>query len=96
MCRRHTHWKTNIARGGAGEPITPDAAMSALAVRAAEACGAPIAGVDVVLDRAGSPFVLEVNAVPGWRALSSVTGVDVAAEVLRFVASYDGSTHAFG
>jgi ribosomal protein S6--L-glutamate ligase len=70
--------------------------MSALAMRAAEACGAPIAGVDVVLDRAGSPFVLEVNAVPGWRALSSVTGIDVAAGVLRFVASYEGGPHAFG
>jgi glutathione synthase/RimK-type ligase-like ATP-grasp enzyme len=30
--------------------------------------------------------VLEVNAVPGWRALAPVTGVDVAAEMVRFLA----------
>jgi glutathione synthase/RimK-type ligase-like ATP-grasp enzyme len=27
--------------------------------------------------------VLEVNAVPGWRALARVTGIDVAAAVLE-------------
>jgi len=39
--------------------------------------------VDLVedLDR-GRLTILEVNAVPGWRALSRVTGIDVAAAVL--------------
>ncbi len=42
-----------------------------------------MAGVDLIpdLDR-GQLVVLEVNAVPGWRALSRVTGVDVAAAIL--------------
>ena len=42
-----------------------------------------MAGVDLLhdLDR-GEPVVLEVNAVPGWRALAAATGVDVAAAVL--------------
>ena len=45
--------------------------------------GASLAGVDLLddLDR-GAPVVVEVNAVPGWRALARVTGVDVAAETL--------------
>jgi ribosomal protein S6--L-glutamate ligase len=30
----------------------------------------------------GTLVVLEVNAVPGWRALSRVTGIDVAAAIL--------------
>ena len=54
-----------------------------LALAAARAVGAEMAGVDLIpdLDR-GRLVVLEVNAVPGWRALSRVTGIDVAAAVL--------------
>jgi glutathione synthase/RimK-type ligase-like ATP-grasp enzyme len=29
--------------------------------------------------------VLEVNAVPGWRALAPATGIDVAVAIVRFV-----------
>lgn len=75
-------WRTNVARGGMGESVTADCVMSDLAVRAAAACGAQVAGVDVVIDQ-GKPVVIEVNAVPGWRELARVTGIDVAAIVLR-------------
>jgi glutathione synthase/RimK-type ligase-like ATP-grasp enzyme len=30
-------------------------------------------------------LAIEVNAVPGWRALAEVTGVDIAAKVLGFL-----------
>jgi ribosomal protein S6--L-glutamate ligase len=33
----------------------------------------------------GGYVVLEVNAVPGWRALAPACGVDVAAAVVRFL-----------
>ena len=58
-----------------------------MAVRAAEAVGAPVAGVDLLPGPAGEMYVLEVNAVPGWRALAPLTGVDVAAMLLRHLAS---------
>jgi ribosomal protein S6--L-glutamate ligase len=34
----------------------------------------------------GEWLVLEVNAVPGWRALAPACGVDVAAEIVRHIA----------
>jgi ribosomal protein S6--L-glutamate ligase len=76
-------WRTNVALGGRAEPIDVDFQARHLAVAAANVLGAEIAGVDLVedLDR-GRLTILEVNAVPGWRALSRVTGIDVAAEVL--------------
>ncbi len=42
-----------------------------------------MAGIDLLpdLDR-GRLLILEVNAVPGWRALAGTTGVDVASEIL--------------
>lgn len=82
MRRVGRDWRTNIAQGGRGEPITPDEALCKLAVRAAAACDADIAGVDIVIDRAGDPYLLEVNACPGWEALAAVTGIDIADNVI--------------
>jgi RimK family alpha-L-glutamate ligase len=78
-------WRTNVAQGGKGEVVRVTPEEEALALAAAAALGAPVAGVDLLPDRHGDWHVLEVNAVPGWRALAPVTGVDVAAEVIRFL-----------
>jgi ribosomal protein S6--L-glutamate ligase len=86
--RRHARegWRTNIAQGGRGEAVAVSADEEALALRAARAVGAVAAGVDLLPGPDGSWYVLEVNAVPGWRALSPVTGVDVARELIQFLA----------
>jgi len=54
-----------------------------LALLAVRAVGAVAAGVDLLPGTDGNWYVLEVNAVPGWRALAPVTGVDVAAELIH-------------
>jgi len=78
-------WRTNVAQGGRAEAVTPQAEEARLALAAAAAVGAPVAGVDLLQGLDGEYYVLEVNAVPGWRALSPVTGVDVAAAIIQFV-----------
>jgi ribosomal protein S6--L-glutamate ligase len=83
----HTDWRTNISRGAAAEPFEPSDELVAIARRAAEAVGAPLAGVDLLPTRSGELYVLEVNAVPGWRGLARATGVDVAALVWSYVES---------
>ncbi len=86
--RRHAHgdWRTNVAQGGSGEVVRLGADEERLALRAAAALGAVAAGVDLLPGPHGEWYVIEVNAVPGWRALAPVTGVDVAVELVRFVA----------
>ena len=84
--RSRGDWRTNVAQGGAGEPVRIGAEEERLALRAAAALGAPAAGVDLLPGPDGEWYVLEVNAVPGWRALSPVTGVDVATALVRFLA----------
>ncbi len=95
MLRCGDGFRTNIAQGGVGRTTKPDDQLCDLAVRAAAACGAQVAGVDIVMDNRGSPFVLEVNAVPGWRALAKATGVDVATRIIEWlegrVGGEDGS-----
>lgn len=81
-------WRTNVAQGGRAEPACPDDTEMRLALRAAAAVGAPVAGVDLLPGPDGNYFVLEVNAVPGWRALGPVAGVDVAAVILRFLSEH--------
>jgi RimK family alpha-L-glutamate ligase len=80
-------WRTNISRGAVGEPWKHDAHLAETAFRAAAAIGAPWAGVDLLPARDGRVYVLEVNAVPGWKALAQTVDVDVAALALDFLAS---------
>lgn len=84
MRRTGDAWPRNASRGNAGEAIDPPAEIAELATRAARACDALVAGVDVLIDRAGRAYVLEVNASPGWRVLKRATGVDVAAAIVEF------------
>lgn len=78
-------WRTNVAQGGRGEVVRPSADEERLALRAAAALGAPMAGVDLMLGPQNEWYVLEVNAVPGWRALAPTTGVDVADAIVEFL-----------
>lgn len=85
-CNQHD-WRTNISRGATGERLTVTQELAELARRASEAVGAPLAGVDVLPGRDGQLHVLEVNAVPGWKALARTLNLDIAARVLDLVAS---------
>jgi ribosomal protein S6--L-glutamate ligase len=90
--RRHAHddWRTNVAQGGRAEPalVAPD--QERLALDAARVLGAAVAGVDLLQGPRGEWYVLEVNAVPGWRALSPVTWVDIAAAVVVYLEENQG------
>ena len=67
-----------------------------MAIKDAQVCGATIAGVDILIDRQNQPHVLEVNAVPGWKHLAQITGLDVTCEILSFICSSakEKATHA--
>ncbi len=88
MRRRNAlDWRTNVSRGATAEPLELTPEIIALSRRAADAVGAPLAGVDLLPGRDGQLYAIEVNAVPGWQALSRALQIDVAAKVLEFVAA---------
>jgi ribosomal protein S6--L-glutamate ligase len=76
-------FRTNVSREGRGEPHSVTDTEAEWALRAAAATGARFAGIDIMYDREEQGFVIEVNAVPGWRAFQRVTGIDVAKLVIK-------------
>lgn len=71
-------WITNVKQGGAPQTMLPNPELSALAEAASAVTGANYAGVDLMLGAGGQPVVLEVNSMPAWRGLQSVTpGLDI-------------------
>jgi tetrahydromethanopterin:alpha-L-glutamate ligase len=78
MMRRASTWITNVKQGGQPLAIAPDAKMERLAIAAAEAVGAKIAGVDVLVAADGGPTVLEVNSMPAWSGLQKVSRRNIA------------------
>ncbi len=84
--RAKDDWRTNVAQGGRAESITLNAEEERLALAAAAAVGTMVAGIDLLPRPEGGYYVLEVNAVPGWRTLAPTTGVDVAQAILKELA----------
>ena len=74
MRARASTWITNVGQGGEPCAVEPSSAtLARLAVAAAAAVGAAMRGVDLIEDERGAPTVLEVNSMPAWQGLQSVT-----------------------
>ena len=81
MKRVGSGWVSNVAAGGRCENVVPNEAMVQLAIRASMAVDIDYCGVDIIQSASGDYFVLEVNSIPAWRGLQSVTEFNIA-EVL--------------
>jgi RimK family alpha-L-glutamate ligase len=75
-------WRTNVAKGARVEKATLPPEWHDLSVRAARAVTAEYAGVDLLPLPDGRVFVIEVNGIPGWHGLQSVTEVDIAGAIV--------------
>lgn len=84
MVRRAETWKTNMAQGAKAVPLSPDAALAAMACQATRAVGADYAGVDILVTEGGAYTVIEVNGIPGWQGLQEVTQVDIADRLIEY------------
>jgi [lysine-biosynthesis-protein LysW]---L-2-aminoadipate ligase len=83
MYRRSTDWRTNAARGATTEPLPLTPELSELAVRAAEAVGGGVLAVDLMESPRGL-VVHEVNPTPEFKALTAVTGADIAGAIVDY------------
>lgn len=86
MYRVSDSWKTNVSQGATPVKANLVADTEKLALRAAEAVGCEIAGVDLMEGDTGL-LVNEVNSQPGWRGLQSTTKVNIADHIAEHVLS---------
>ncbi|KXH73219.1 MAG: hypothetical protein AM326_00290 [Candidatus Thorarchaeota archaeon SMTZ-45] len=77
---------TNIHSGGT--PRLNDIDVTELAINSAEAVKGRLVGVDIIPDRSGDMWVLEVNATPGWTGLQRVTGLNIAEKVADVISRF--------
>lgn len=78
-------FRSNVHLGGTTEAIELDPAFRRTAVRAAQILGLRVAGVDM-LESEGGPQIMEVNSSPGLEGIETASRLDIAGEIIDFVA----------
>lgn len=78
MRRNGKSWINNVAQGARCEASEHDAELADLAIRASRALDMDYAGVDLMRDHTGQAYVIEVNGIPAWQGLQSVTETNIA------------------
>ncbi len=76
-------WRTNTARGGKVEKCTITSEMRELALRAAEAVGGGVFGVDMMED-GDSLVVHEINSTVEFKNTVPATGVDIPGMIVEY------------
>ena len=79
-------WRSNIHIGGQGITHKVTNEESEISIKAAEAVGVEIAGVDLISVE-DKPYVIAVNASPGFRGLLSATGINAAEKIVEYAVS---------
>ena len=77
-------FRANLQVGGQGSPVKLSDQDKSICIRAAQAIGLKIAGVDIIKDQSGNTFLIEVNSNFGFQ-VEKITGIDVADNIIRYV-----------
>jgi tetrahydromethanopterin:alpha-L-glutamate ligase len=79
MRRSGVTWLNNVHQGAHCEPVRlDDLRLCRLAEDAVRVLDMDYAGVDIIRDEQGRYFILEVNSIPAWKGLQSVTATSIA------------------
>ncbi|MFH1439844.1 MAG: RimK family alpha-L-glutamate ligase [Candidatus Woesearchaeota archaeon] len=76
--------RSNIHAGGTGEAVLLDTHTKRIAVKAAQALGCDICGVDI-LEGVKGPLVIEINLSPGLQGITKATNIDIADKIAKFL-----------
>jgi ribosomal protein S6--L-glutamate ligase len=82
-------FKNNYSAGGKVEVADLPEEVKQLAIKAAKVCGLAVAGVDVACrdNDLKKPVIWEVNKGPQFKGFMQATGIDVPAEMVKFLVS---------
>lgn len=77
-------FRSNLHRGGNATLVKLSKQEEERALKAAEAIGLGVAGVDLLQSKRGA-MVIEVNSSPGLHGIESATGVDIASKIIEYI-----------
>jgi ribosomal protein S6--L-glutamate ligase len=77
------NWRANVSQGGEARRFEPTFEQADIAYRAARAVDGWMVGVDLMETRDGRNMLIEVNAVPGWRATGAAVEQDIAKRLIQ-------------
>ncbi len=83
-------FRSNLHRGGSAKEINITRAERTMAIKAAQAMGLHVAGVDIIRASDG-PKIIEVNSSPGLEGIEKATGKNVAGLIIEFIEKNAGS-----
>ena len=96
MKRVSKGWRTNVARGARVQPLRLTDDQEHICLAAARTVEATYAGIDLLPAADGRLYVLEVNSIPGWKGLQSVSRLNIAGEIVNYLETVVGQTERYG
>lgn len=77
-------FRTNVHLGATTDKYEVSEEIADIAIKAAKVVGCRWAGVDIIFDKQGNPYVLEVNSSPGTDGIEKISGVNVTEKVMEY------------
>ena len=74
---------TGKARTAFPADLTPQ--LKKIALKTVKAANVDIAGIDLLFDEAGEPYIIEVNRAPNFTRFMEVTKIDVPKEIIKYL-----------
>jgi len=78
-------FRANISQGGTGTKISLTSDQESMCVKAAQALGLDFAGVDLMTDKDGKSYIIEVNGNPGSKIIE-ITGHNYFVDLVEHIA----------
>ncbi len=77
-------FRANLQQGGSGEAVTLCPADMEFCIKAARAIDLNIAGIDIIKNKGGKTYLLEVNANFGFK-VQKITSINIANQIIQFI-----------
>ncbi len=78
-------FRTNVIGGATAESIPPSKSQVQMAQHICASIGLKFASVDLIDSDDGGQKVLEVNAIPGWKAAQAVISINIAQQIIQLL-----------
>jgi len=78
---------TNVVRGGTATKVELTRELKTLAEKTARIFKADYAGVDIMYDQKGKPYILEINRGAQFEGFESSTAINVARKMIEYLLS---------